>query len=208
MADVLNPAPDPPAAIRAFLSIALPAEVARAIDRVKRRLEEDGPGESVRWTPTEQIHLTLKFLGDVQVSALAEFEAALRTATAGCGPLNLQAEGLGCFPNPRQPRVLWVGLRGDLEALQELQARLDDATAPWTEKPENRPFHPHLTLGRVREGAFRQARRIGEVLAATAVPALGRWRAEQFHLMHSQLSPQGARHKVLASFPLAGVPET
>jgi 2'-5' RNA ligase len=204
MSEASNAADALPERVRAFLSIGVPEAIARGLDRVKRRLEEALPGDLVRWTPTGQIHLTLRFLGDIPASALPELETTLRHAATTAGPLDLEAEGLGCFPNARQPRVLWVGLRGDLEALQRLQARLDAATGAWAEKAESRSFHPHLTLGRVRDGAFRQARQVGEALGSVAVPLLGRWRAEQFHLLRSQLSPQGARHTVLASFALAG----
>lgn len=194
--------PELPDHIRAFISIGVPEEVLRELSRWQRRLEEAMPPEAVRWSPPEQVHLTLRFLGNIPSQVLAELEAGLRAVCQGFGPLQLRAEGLGGFPSLRQPRVIWVGLQGDLEPLEQLKTQIEQATGQWGEPVETRKFHPHLTLGRVREVAAPRARQVGEALQATAVGALGEWRTEQVLLMRSQLSPRGATHTLVMAAPL------
>lgn len=188
--------------LRAFLAIHIPSELRQQITQWRRRLEEQCPPEAVRWTPPEQIHLTLKFFGTVPSVALPELESAIRGVCEHCRPLQLQATGAGCFPNARRPRVLWVGLQGDLEPLSNLQVQLEAATSAWGERQEAKLFHPHLTLGRVRDAARRHAPLIGEAVRAQAPPSFGRWTTDHVHLMRSDLSPQGATHMVLAALPL------
>ena len=188
--------------IRAFISIRLDAAVLRRLQQFQKKLEQSVPSEAVRWTPPEQLHLTLKFLGNVKTDALAEVQAALAQIAQNFGPLQLRAEGLGAFPSLRNPRVIWVGLQGDLAALEQLTGRIEEAMQPWAEKEEKRGFHPHLTLGRVRENGSRHARAIGQALQQITPPVFDAWRAEQFYLMRSQLSPKGATHTKVAEFPL------
>src|SRR6185436_4925288 len=122
--------------------------------------------------------------------------SGLRSACQGTGRFRLSAEESGAFPSLRNPRVLWIGLTGETERLTTLQARIEHATLPWTEKAEDRAFHPHLTLGRVRENSMRHARRIGEVLKARQTPHFGIWEIDDVKLMRSQLSPKGSSHTV------------
>ncbi len=195
--------PELPEHIRAFISIGLPEEVLRELSRWQQRFEDSMPPDAVRWSAPEQVHLTLRFLGNIPSQVLAELEASLRAVCQGVGPLHLRAEGLGGFPSLRQPRVIWVGLQGDLEPLEQLKTRIEQATGQWGEPVETRKFHPHLTLGRVREAAVRRARQVGEALQAATVGALGEWRAEQVLLMRSQLSPHGATHSVMTAAALS-----
>ena len=194
---------DLPPQIRAFIALPLDPAVARELDRFQRRLEDAVPQNSVRWATPEQLHLTLKFLGNIPAQAVEELTAVLRPIGERYPPLQLRAEGMGCFPSARRPRVIWVGLHGDLPDLARLQEQVEGVSGRWAEKEERRPFSPHLTLGRVRETAARQAPRIGEVLQSISAPVCGSWTAPEFLLMRSQLSPHGATHTVLARFPLA-----
>lgn len=191
-----------PAQIRSFISIALDPAVAREITRLQHRIEEIPPRETVRWIPAEQLHLTLKFLGNIPGSLVEELSSSLRAICEQYSPLRLRAEGLGCFPNARNPRVIWIGLQGDLQALEQLQEEIERASSRWAEKEEPRRFSPHLTIGRVRENAWREARQIGAILETAAAPTLGAWSAGEVCLMRSQLSPQGAVHTPLATLPL------
>lgn len=191
-----------PAQIRSFISIAPDPGVAREVSRLQRRLEEVLPRGAVRWIPAEQLHLTLKFLGNIPGSAVEELSSSLRAIGEPYSPLRLRAEGLGCFPGARNPRVIWIGLQGDLTALEQLQEEIERASSRWAEKEEPRRFSPHLTIGRVRENAWREARQIGAVLETAAAPVLGAWSAREVCLMRSQLSPQGVMHTALATLPL------
>ncbi len=110
---------------------------------------------------------------------------------------------MGVFPTEARPRVLWVGLRGELDALRRLHAQIARETAAWGER-EEREFHPHLTLGRVKSVRPAEVRAIAPALERVNAGDLGSWRVERVDLMRSQLSQTGATHTCLAGVPLAG----
>lgn len=190
------------AAIRAFIAVNLPPELKARMAQLQRELQKMTGGRAVRWTRSEQIHLTLRFLGDVPANAVADLHAALQRACTGIAPFELSAEGLGCFPNARQPRIIWLGLTGALDALQRLQARVEQETAAWGQR-EDREFHAHLTLGRVKPEFARTARPLAESFASRPKRSVGTWRVAQVDLMQSQLLPTGAEYAVMTSVPLA-----
>jgi RNA 2',3'-cyclic 3'-phosphodiesterase len=187
---------------RLFVSLPVPPKVRQTISEFTRELGTQMPSDAVRWTPMEQIHLTLKFLGKVESSAVPDLEEALTAATQGTGTFELQIAELGAFPSLRNPRVIWIGLAGGLEALLRLQTQVADAVAHWCEKEENRKFTPHLTLGRVREPQSGVQRKISVALQGASAPEVKPWRGDRLLLMRSQLSPHGASHSSLAEFPL------
>jgi 2'-5' RNA ligase len=177
----------------------------------------------VRWVRPEGIHLTLKFLGDVDREQLPEIERALCSACAPHAPLELRVGALGCFPNARRPRVLWVGVQAPGERLVHLQRDVERAIIPLGYPADRRGFHPHLTLGRVkapRSAASRPNRKqaagldaLGDSLERAArqgasvrgAPVQGdTYRVDAVHLMRSELLPGGAVYRELAACPLAG----
>lgn len=187
--------------MRAFIAVSLPAEVRAAVERVQRELRAAVRGNTVRWTPSEQIHLTLKFLGNIAADALPDLESALRRACADTSPFELSAGGLGAFPSEERPRVLWIGVTGQVETLRQLQEVVLRETETWGER-EDKTFHPHLTLGRVKTNSSRELRELSRALLTTKATCLGAWRVEQVALMRSELSSDGARHSCLASVGL------
>ena len=201
---------DLPPKIRLFVAIQLPEEVRARLAELQEEDEaltkQHPPGtritcpSDIRWTPVEQIHLTLKFLGDVESTSLDDLGAALRRACAGTKPLALEAIGVGAFPNLRRPRILWAGMQGDLEALSALQERLRRETEAWG-RPEDKPFSPHLTVGRLKEGRTPDLR---DWAAKAASMRFGSWQAGKIHLMRSVLSRDGAKHSELAAIELPG----
>jgi 2'-5' RNA ligase len=185
--------------IRSFISIHLTAELLDNVDALQRRLRL----ESVRWPKRDQTHLTLKFLGDVPASSVNDLEAAIRRACQGAKPLKLTLQGLGCFPSPARPNVVWVGVGGDLAGLRTLHAAIEKETAALSEHNEKRDFVPHLTIGRVKKSVpFRDLPQIGARLQAVDAGVLGEWLVQDVHLMKSELRPEGAEHTVLASVHL------
>jgi RNA 2',3'-cyclic 3'-phosphodiesterase len=189
--------------IRAFVAACLPVGVLARIKAEQKRLASKMETDAVRWTRSEQLHLTLKFYGNVAGDRVDSLKAALHRAVKGVRPISLTADGLGCFPSSQQPRVLWVGLDGDLEELKQLQARVEVESAAFGNHSEDREFHPHLTLGRVKTpGAG--ARRIGEVIRSSEVGPMGSWEVRQITLIQSRLSPAGSTYTALAEIPLAG----
>jgi 2'-5' RNA ligase len=191
-----------PGTQRAFIAIQLPNDLLEALQAVQQRLESAFPPKTVRWLPAAQMHLTLRFLGNVPSAHIRDLQEALAEACRNAAPLRLCAQGIGCFPNPGRPRVIWVGMEGDIEKLLALQSRIAPATEPWCERKEDRSFRPHLTLGRVRETSARARREIAKGLTNASSGVLGEWTAREVHLMSSRLSAKGAEHSVLASIEL------
>ena len=188
--------------IRAFVAIELPNDVKRGIGRVIDGLKEKSRAP-VKWVSANGIHLTLKFLGEIPTPRVEEVKGALATACIGTPPVRLHIGSLGCFPSTEQPRVVWVGLGGDLEVLSRLAARIDIALAELGYARESRPFVPHLTIARVRPEASRQARsELGTALVAARLPEALRFDAGAVSLMRSQLQPQGALYTRLSLTPL------
>ncbi len=197
--------------VRTFVAVELPAEVRAELSRVQSELrnlarERDLPvGRSLKWVEPEGIHLTLKFLGEVGEDKVAQLVEATRASVGTRPPLALQMAGSGAFPSARQPRVLWVGLAGDLSALAELQRAVDEQIAPLGFPPESRPFSPHLTLARVREQApLPERRAVAELLSLAKPSAPLAFNATRVSLMKSKLRPTGARYEALATYLLGG----
>ncbi len=189
--------------IRAFIAIPLPQPLLRELDRVQRRLENKIPPRSVRWVRAAGIHLTLKFLGDTPLEKLPGIEAALWAVARHAPSCTFTVGELGCFPNPRRPRVVWVGVQEPSGRLAALQDAIEEVVVPFGYQPEGRGFTPHLTLGRVQRRASRSdAARIGEVVVATNVGTLGQVAATSFALIQSVLKPTGAEYTTLSEFEL------
>jgi len=188
--------------IRAFVAIVPDAPVVEGLQQLQRSLQEESPPASVRWATRPQLHLTLRFLGQLPAAQVAELEHALESACEGRGPFLLRAENLACFPDSRNPRVLWVGITGQLSELIALQEAVTRHTASWGDHTEERAFQPHLTIGRVKGGG-REARLIGELVSSQCPFSLGEWRVKQVDLVQSILAPQGAAYVCLKSVPLA-----
>jgi RNA 2',3'-cyclic 3'-phosphodiesterase len=187
--------------IRAFIGIPLEAGPIAALQKIQQQLGADLPEGAVRWVKSEQLHLTLKFLGDVSRDRLDELAAALQRACAGIPPFQLRLEGAGCFPHQKNPRVVWIGIGGTLEPLRKLQEQIDHETPSFGDHTEARAFQPHLTIGRVR--AFgKAARHVGERVARARVAALSEWNVREIHLVQSELAPTGSRYTFLATVPL------
>jgi 2'-5' RNA ligase len=189
--------------IRSFVAIELEDELKQELRQVQRDLSSRGIRDEVRWVKPEGIHLTLKFLGNVPAAKVESIEVALAEACEETHPLKLGFRGLGCFPNPSRPNVIWVGVEGDVDPLSALQRRIEERLATLGYEREKRKYTPHLTLGRVaRNVAAGQRRRIGELIETTKPEALGDMAAREISLMRSDLTPVGAKYSRLACVPL------
>ena len=152
----------------------------------------------------EGIHLTLKFLGGIAPPMVEKVTQALEEACRGVKPFDLVLSHTGAFPNAERPRVLWVGLSGDLGSLAELQTRVESRMQRLGFPAETRRFSPHVTLGRVRDNTRTpERRRIGEAFDRIEVEDVPSWRVETVNLMQSTLMPTGAVYTALAKTPLA-----
>jgi RNA 2',3'-cyclic 3'-phosphodiesterase len=195
-----------PETYRLFVAVTVPDEIKRGIEQTQAALRRALPREAVRWTKREQFHLTLKFLGNVEAQRVGALTEALRAAGRGFAPLDLRAEGIGCFPNLRAPRVVWVGVRDQREQLPELQRAIESATQPFTAEQSPERFTGHVTLGRIQGLRHAEAEAFGRQVAGLATRAFGNWRAASIELIRSQLSSAGASYATLAEIPLAGPP--
>jgi len=187
--------------VRAFIAIELNSKPLAALKNFQRQLQARLSDVPVRWTRPEQLHLTLKFLGHVPRERLADSAAALDRASIGIAPFQLALEGVGCFPHPQNPRVVWIGINGELPLLRRLQTQIDQQTKGIGDHSEERVFQPHLTIGRVKAPG-RQARDLGEFVQTASLPELGPWTVREIHLIQSELSPDGARYTTLATATL------
>lgn len=176
---------------RLFIALTLPPAVRDAL----AGLAEPMPG--VTWTRPEQLHITLRFLGDV--SAKQEETMRERLAAVHVGPFILPVEGAGAFPSERSPRVFWVGVGTGHPRLFQLRQRVDDALLAAGLTLDLRTFHPHATLGRSTDQA---APAVGRWLRAHRTFAAPPFRVESFDLYASDLQPEGAVHKLVQRFAL------
>ena len=191
--------------IRAFVAVELPEPVKSQIGQIGRKLQAGAWARAVKWVEPAQMHITLKFLGDVDAARLPAVEDALRGAAAQHVPFAIRLAGLGTFPGGPRLRVVWIGLDEGEAQLVALTADVESALNTLGFKPERHEAHPHVTLGRVRDWAGTPERRaFGDALRALAVPEFPRAPVDHINLMQSHLSPQGARYQVLAAASLRG----
>ena len=189
--------------IRAFIAIPLPHPLLEKLNGLQRQLEKQMPPRSVRWVRVEGIHLTLKFLGDTSTEKLPDIERALAAVARNAPACSFTVEGVGCFPNPRRPRVVWIGVQEPTGRLAVLQDAIEEVMAPFGYPPEGRGFKPHLTLGRVQRRTSRSdVVQVGEVVTSTTVELLAEVPADHFALIRSVLKPTGAEYTTLEEFPL------
>jgi len=191
--------------MRVFIALELPSAIKAAAAAVQRELMTSEA--DVGWVRTEGMHLTLKFLGEVSDSRLSEIEKALESAVkglssgqAGTGSMKITVRGIGVFPGPRNPRVIWLGIQPEDDRLLRLQERIDRALAPLGFPPEKRDFRPHLTLGRVKS-----SRGLDGLMKAMAVHhhfLAGECTLGELHLIQSELKREGAVYTRLYSVAL------
>jgi 2'-5' RNA ligase len=188
--------------LRAFIALEIPASLQDAIQRQTASLRE-AAGQCVRWVPTVNLHLTLKFLGDVSPANLQFLNQMLTLEAAKHPAFCLQIGGLSAFPSPRRARVVWVGIQAPPE-LEGLQHSVEAATARLGYESEERPFSPHLTIGRVRQSASTaDQQRLRLALESTHIGKIGMAEVGSITLMKSELRPAGSIYTRLFSAPLA-----
>jgi 2'-5' RNA ligase len=183
--------------IRAFVAVEPDASLRQALAKAQAELRavlQRAVGRKTRmqWVKPDSVHLTLKFLGDTPEERLADIRAALDRAAGGHARFSIEVEGLGVFPNLRAPRVLWVGLAADSHALARLAADVESALAALGYPPEAKPFMPHLTLARIKDGARDLGRALAQERLLERAWMLGPLAVEAVSLMRSDLQPSGA----------------
>lgn len=173
---------------RAFVAIDLPGSLRSSLAAAQQKLKSYG--FRVKWVRPQSIHLTLKFLGNIDEAQTDAVVGAMTQAAKGCATLVLAPSGMGVFPNARRPRVIWVGIGGQLDRLKNLQRALEAQLADLGFPRESRPFKGHLTLGRVKGKIA--APRLQAALADTGKFESDSFEVNQIILFKSQLQPGGA----------------
>lgn len=188
--------------LRAFIAVEIPPAIQQAILHETESLRRTLGTELVRWVPVENLHLTLKFFGDIS-SAHVDTITDMLTAEAGrVARFPIRVSGLGSFPTPKRARVLWVGLNAPA-ALTSLQHGVESAAARLGYEAEERPFSPHLTIGRVRQQATASDQQaIAKALKRTSIGDLGETEISAVHLYKSDLRREGAVYTKLFSASL------
>ncbi|MFZ7126940.1 MAG: RNA 2',3'-cyclic phosphodiesterase [Desulfobacterales bacterium] len=189
------------ATLRAFIAIEVPEAVSDSAQKFQERLRQSGV--RARWVRQGSFHLTLRFLGDVPEERVGAIAGAMEEAASVSPPLRLLTHGLGVFPPKGPPKVLWMGLEGDVERLAALGDALSDRLESGAGiAKERRPFHAHLTLARFRDRLNRTA--VQKAMEACGSPEPVSFVVESISLFESRLNPEGARYIRLASAPLGG----
>ena len=185
--------------MRLFIAVTPPPEVRRAaLEAVEAARELGG---AIRWTKQENVHLTLKFLGEVPDDTLEVLRDALREACSAHAPFDARLRGLGAFPTPRRARVVWAGVDEGAEEMTALAASVESALEPLGFRTEGRPYVPHATLGRARK------RPVGIDLPGAGVPDAPVFRVGSAELVKSTLAPGRSIYEVLEAFALGGAGE-
>lgn len=185
--------------IRSFVAVPLSGALQASVSRVISSIAE--PKDGVKWVPVDNLHLTLKFLGDVDNRDVPQVCDVIRQCCEGQEAFDLHFRGLGGFPDLQRARVLWAGITEGGEVLTELVARLEARFADLGFKPEHRDYRPHLTLGRARSGR-RVRPEVAERVAAQQDRDLGRMQADEVRLYASFLDRSGPSYHVMDTVEL------
>jgi len=190
------------AVIRSFIAIDLPKNIQDSLDAVSKDLQAKKPISAVRWVPAKNIHLTLKFLGEVSSNNLELLTKILFTEITRHRCFDITVGGLGAFPSIHRPRVIWIGVEAPPDLLA-LQRSIETEAVRLGYTAEERPFSAHLTLGRVSHNASPdEVREIGQTLNDFKVGVLGTVPVDTVRLFRSDLGPGGAVYTPLKTIPL------
>ncbi len=190
------------APLRTFVAISLPAAVQHSLYQFIAPLRAQAALQPIRWVREENLHLTLKFLGDVSPRNLEILASLIEREAMRYRPFFIRLDQLGVFPNPHRPRVLWVGLHAP-NTLYSLQKGVEKAAAQLGYTPDRRPFHPHITLGRLRQPVnFKTTQALTHELETFSIPPLGDIRVTHVTIYTSRLTPQGPIYTPKYQHPL------
>jgi len=187
--------------IRSFLAVDPPQEIIDAIGIIQDRLRKNIQGD-IRWVRPQGIHLTLKFFGTISESDVANISRVVENTTSTIAPFTLGIKRVGAFPDVKRPRVLWLGMDGDVDTLILLQKEVDAELHKYGFEKEDRNFRPHLTLARIKDP--RGVIGLAKIMVKRENYEAGSFSAAGLNLFKSELTPKGAIYTKLAYFPFGG----
>ena len=187
---------------RVFVAIKTPPEWSATLLTIQENLRSQFHGAKVKWVSPEQFHITLRFFGYLASPQVEQVSRLLVPACADITPASLYYTGLGCFPRPSAPRVLWAGVAEKDAILFQLQEKINALTGDIGQAPEKRDFHLHITLARISELPRKFRQQWVQALEGNQFKPRTDWVVREIILMESQLDASGAHYSALASAPL------
>ena len=187
--------------LRVFIGVQISENLEKPLSKLlKNFAKKHWP---VKWEPVEKLHFTLVFLGRIKEENLAIVKEKVKVACEDFPAFTIKIKGLGCFPDYNQPRVIWLGLKGDLQSLAKLQKQLTSELKREGFKLTERSFVPHLTLGRIKQAKYRQKKEIGRQLKTRQdLKIADEWAVDKLVIFESKFSPEGSRYLEIESFEL------
>lgn len=176
------------AKMRAFIACDIPEALLEKISSIQDKLK--GLDADVSWTKVSSIHITLKFLGDLEEGLVDKVEAVIKEASKGQPPFDISIKGSGSFPNLKNPRVIWLGIDDRAKGLTNLQRALEEGLKALGFEPEEREFRPHLTFGRVKGAKGKE--RLSSAVSGLKEIEIGSFTVDRVILYKSELKPTGA----------------
>jgi 2'-5' RNA ligase len=188
--------------VRSFLAIELPEEILHKIADIQMCLKKNIQGGVISWVRPEGIHLTLKFFGNIFMDNVVNISRVVENTLADVKPLSLGVKDVGVFPDVIRPRVIWLGINGDVAPLSNIRKAMDPGFHGYGFKREERPFRPHLTLGRIKSP--RGMSGLAVLLEGGGNYFAGHFQTKELTLFRSELTSGGAIYTKLAQFPFRG----
>lgn len=194
--------------MRTFIALNFPLALGNVLGRLQEMMRPQLPKRAVRWVDRQNMHLTLRFLGETTEAQVQQIQTELQEIVSAHGGMTFHLTGLGAFPSLQRPRVLWVGLDGDVQILVALQRAVEEICQQVGFEAEKKPFSPHITLARLNRQPSRAdidqvAKVLGEGVQIEAIPDLQKpYCLQEVSLIHSQLTPRGSRYQTLSRVDL------
>ena len=192
---------DEQSTVRAFAAVKLESAVLDTISSLSTQVRKQLTSRTIRWVKTEQIHLTLRFYGNISSAEIPELIKALHPISTRTGALTLRLGKLGCFPDFQNPRIVWLGLNGDITQLQHIHHQVVALSSNFGEPADSKEFKPHLTIARIKDAPRKEAQIIGDYLRSYSVNISGEWIVNRIYLIQSVLTPQGPIYTDLGCIP-------
>ena len=188
--------------LRSFIAVEIPGEIQSAIQRSTASLQKNISKPTIRWVESKNLHLTLKFLGDVLPEKLKQLAEALELSLITQGSFEMSVVGLGVFPSAQRPRIIWIGLDAPV-ALTTLHQNVDAIASKIGFDREERPFSPHLTIGRVGDRTTQADNlKIRTSIEAVSLGNIGTVLVKEVTIFKSDLKPGGPVYSRLYTIPL------
>ncbi len=188
--------------LRTFIAVDFPPETLTKITKIIGYFKTQTPMDALKWVSAENLHLTIKFIGDIPEDKLAQVKMVIKKSLVDKHPFKIGVGGLGMFPNKHNPRVIWLGVTYD-QTLRDIHHVLNHSLKSTGIEPDNRDYSPHLTIARIRQRAREETRQeIGATLSKFKIDSLGEIKINEIILYQSELTRNGPIYTPLLSQPL------